>query len=528
MTPPPEDGRAGDSTGNGAASSSGIAEVSPIRQGAIVGTPYREETTFQTGELILGRFKILRFIAKGGAGEVYEAKDLELRCPVALKVARPEISENEHALERFRREIALARQVTHPNVCRIFDVFRVELPPKYPGGAPRRTLFLTMELLTGESLAARLHRAGPLDPEEALPLIGDMASGLAAAHRAGVIHRDFKSANVVLVQEEARLRAVITDFGLARGLLADEVHPETITHSGTVVGTPTYMAPEQLTGGLVTEASDAYSLGIVIYEMVTGHRPFKGDTDLSTAIKRLTDAPPSPRLHAPQLDLHWEQAILRCLEREPEDRFPNLDNLVKVLTGDAISVPPPRVVRKRRRHLLIAAIAAPAILGVGYLGVTLVRTGGETNAAVQTLAAPPTVAVLAFKNLSGRPDSDWLSTALAEALTISLRESPRLNTVARESVDRTSAALGLETSSSFAEDTLARIRDALDADLVIDGSFLARGEEAGGEIRLSLRMRGDFANTSLSIIGNESDVFELVERAKQDLLEELNRSEAGD
>ncbi|HSA97220.1 MAG TPA: serine/threonine-protein kinase, partial [Acidobacteriota bacterium] len=216
-------------------------------------TRVSSDPTFASGQTLAGRFRVLRLIAKGGMGEVYEAEDLELGETVALKTVRAEIAESPQALERFKTEVHLARKVTHPSVCRIFDVFRHREEGSGPGG-PEAT-FLTMELLRGETLATRLARAGRMAPAEALPLVEQMAGALEAAHRAGVIHRDFKTANVMLVpqgSEPGGLRAVVTDFGLARRnpVVEGSIASETLTSS--VAGTPAYMAPEQIEGGPIT------------------------------------------------------------------------------------------------------------------------------------------------------------------------------------------------------------------------------------------------------------------------------------
>lgn len=216
-------------------------------------------------------------------GEVYEAEDGDLRERVALKTVHPSVASEEGAIDRFKREIHLARKVTHPNVCRIFDV-------GYHAEADRTPIvFLTMELLEGETLSARLRRRGRLPVEEALPIARQSATALAAAHAAGVVHRDFKCENVFLVPRGESERVVVTDFGIARGG-SDDAFGLTLTSAGGVVGTPAYMAPEQVAGETVTPAVDQYALGIVLFEMVTGDLPFKGETPISTAAKRLTEA----------------------------------------------------------------------------------------------------------------------------------------------------------------------------------------------------------------------------------------------
>jgi tetratricopeptide (TPR) repeat protein/tRNA A-37 threonylcarbamoyl transferase component Bud32 len=285
---------------------------------------------FAPGAIVAGRYRVVRFLAQGGMGEVYEVDDLELRERVALKTVRPEVAADFQAVDRFRREIQLARKVTHPNVCRIFDVSHHR-----PAGASEATIFLTMELLTGETLAERLRRDGPLPLAEALPVARQICLGLAAAHQVGVVHRDLKPGNVFLVTGRGAARAVVTDFGLARLESGHDPNAMTLTTAGGLVGTPAYLAPEQLEGGEITTAVDIYALGIVLYEMATGTVPFVGDSVLATAVKRLKEVPVSPRVHAPHLDGHWEAAILRCLERDPAARFASPLDVAAALAGTA-------------------------------------------------------------------------------------------------------------------------------------------------------------------------------------------------
>ena len=324
----------------------------------------RQTASFSPDDLLAGRFKVMRFIARGGMGEVYEAEDQELNERVALKTVRFEMAHREHAIERFKREIQLARKVTHPNVCRTFDVFRHADDNDSDGS--RETLIVSMELLSGETLEHRIRRKGRLSPEEALPLLEQMAEGLHCAHQAGVIHRDFKSSNVMLsasAPSASSIRTVITDFGLAHAVVSTG---ESLTGSLDVLGTPAYMAPEQLEGGKITPATDIYTLGIVIYEMLTGKLPFSGDSALSTALKRLSMPAPSPRLLVPELESRWESTVMRCLARAPEDRFSNTRDVVRALHGEEAktfnwegkSSP-----RKGRLALAAAAVLILVVLG---------------------------------------------------------------------------------------------------------------------------------------------------------------------
>jgi tetratricopeptide (TPR) repeat protein len=290
----------------------------PVRRAALA-------PRFRVGDRVAGRFRVRRFLGQGGMAQVYEAEDLELGQSVAIKALRSDLARDSPAAKLLKTEVLLARRVTHPNVCRIFDVFH---HPATGGDSASGDLWIVaMELLRGETLAARLRR-GPLTSEEALPLVRQMAEGLAAAHAAGVAHLDLKSANVILVPEREGTRAVLTDFGLAR---STDLPDATTWSKPSPRGTPAYMAPEQVSGGPVSAAADLYALGVVLYEMVTGRLPFRGETPRATAEKRLTERPLSPRTYAPELDPRWEQAILRCLERNPQRRFSSALDLAAAL-----------------------------------------------------------------------------------------------------------------------------------------------------------------------------------------------------
>jgi tetratricopeptide (TPR) repeat protein len=476
------------------------------------------------GEVVSGRYRVVRFLAAGGAGEVYEAEDLELGARVALKTVTPTTGSRAHQLERFRREILLARKVTHPNACRIYDVGQ----QRRDDGPP--VFFLTMELLPGPTLAERLAEDGPLAPSAALPLARQIAAALDAAHAAGIVHRDLKSANVMLVPDASSpggVRAVVTDFGLARARGDDQALAAAVTAPGVIVGTPAYMAPEQVAGGEASASSDVYSFGIVLYEMVTGKVPFSGSSPLSTAVKRLHEPPPSPRLHAPQLDARWERVILRALERDPAERFARAGDLVA-----ALAAPPGRAGGAARRWRTAALVAGGALAAA--LPWLLARAR-ERPAAVVLPAARPAVAVLGLRNLSGRADEEWLSTALGEMLTTELTAGERLRAVPGETVARAELELGLRGADSLAAPTLGRMRALLGADYLVLGSYVALPEASGTRLRLDLRLQ-EFDGgppQSIAVVGEQNRLFELVARAGGELrrrlgLGELSPVEAGE
>ncbi len=232
-------------------------------------------------------------------GEVYRADDLTLGQPVALKFLPEAIARNENALARFRNEVRVARQVSHPNVCRVYDVGEID-----------GQVFLSMEYVDGEDLASLLRRIGRLPGDKALDIARRLCAGLGAAHEKGVLHRDLKPSNVML---DARGNVLLTDFGLAG--LADEIEGAEIRN-----GTPAYMAPEQLTGQEVTAKSDIYSLGLVLYEIFTGKRPFEADTLAELVRVRNRHHTHQPHNWVKDLDPAVERIILRCLEPDPARR----------------------------------------------------------------------------------------------------------------------------------------------------------------------------------------------------------------
>ena len=256
------------------------------------------EGRFLPGRLLLGRYRIIALLGKGGMGEVYRADDLTLGQPVALKFLPDEAARDEGLLERFRGEVRIARRVSHPNVCRVYDV----------GDVDGQTFF-TMEYVDGEDLASLLRRIGRLPQDKALDIARQLCAGLAAAHTKGVLHRDLKPANIML---DGRGQVVITDFGLAG--VADDIRGNEIRS-----GTPAYMAPEQLAGKEVSPRSDIYALGLVLYEVFTGKRAFAESA--AKAMHGPADRTPSrPSSVVKDLDPIVEKVILRCLETEPTAR----------------------------------------------------------------------------------------------------------------------------------------------------------------------------------------------------------------
>jgi Protein kinase domain len=256
---------------------------------------------FVAGTVLAGRYRVVGLLGRGGMGEVYKAEDLKLRQLVALKFLPEELSSDGPMLARFHREVRAARQITHRNVCRVHDIGETVV------GA--RTLqFLSMEYIDGEDLSMLLRRIGYLPVSKGVELARQLCSGLAAAHEAGTVHRDLKPANIML---DGRGRARITDFGLS-GLAKDLKTEESS-------GTPAYMAPEQLRGAPATTASDIYALGLVLYEMFTGKRPFES-ANAGDLVKKQEKGAQPPSAVVRSVDPLIDAAILRCLSTNPGRR----------------------------------------------------------------------------------------------------------------------------------------------------------------------------------------------------------------
>ena len=297
----------------------------------------RTALTFKEGDLLADRFKIVRFIDRGGMGDVYEAEDVYLHMQVAIKAIRPDLLDVPGFQERFKREVKLAKEVAHRNVCRVYDMHPV------PGG---EVLFVSMELLVGETLALRLKRPDRITGEEAVELIRQMAAALGAIHDKGILHRDFKPENVVLVEGNSpgTLLVKVTDFGLAFRPASRRSGSGALTTQNLILGTPEYMSPEQAQPPdqqrELTRASDIYSLGLVIYEMLTGNRPLEAVTPWGTVQRRIAETIPSPKTFVRGLRGEWEDFILKCLDREPRLRYQNVREI-----EDALANLPPELVQ---------------------------------------------------------------------------------------------------------------------------------------------------------------------------------------
>ena len=325
---------------------------------AAVRTQPDEAVRFPAGIVLAHRYRIVGPLGKGGMGEVYRADDLKLRQGVALKFLPASLAADPVRLSRLHDEVRMARRVTHPNVCRVHDIVE-------SGGLQ----FISMEYVEGEDLVSLVRRIGRLAPHKALEIARQICAGLGAAHERGILHRDLKPANVML-DEQGEVR--LTDFGLAVAAADD--------HSGEVAGTPAYMAPEQASGRGVSVRSEVYALGLLLYELFCGRRPFEASSVEELLRHHRETPPPRPSELAPDVDPRVESAILRCLEKDPERRPGSALEVATALLGDdplavllaAGETPSPRLVAASKQPALapqwvLAAVAFVTVAGLGLL-----------------------------------------------------------------------------------------------------------------------------------------------------------------
>ena len=294
------------------------------------------------GILFAERYEIIEALGKGGMGEVYRAEDKKTGEELALKLIKPEISADAKTIERFSNELKLAHKISHRNVCRMFHL-----------SEEKGTSYITMEYVPGEDLKSFLKRSRRLDIGTAISIGKQVCEGMAEAHGLGVVHRDLKPSNIMIDKDG---NARIMDFGIARSLKTKR-----ITGAGVMIGTPEYMSPEQVEAKEVDQRSDIYSLGVILYEMVTGRIPFQGETSLSIAMKQKSEMPKDPKEFNAQIPEDLSQAIMRCLEKDKENRYQSAEELLSELTDIEKGVlKTERMVPKKAPREVIDSIAVTA------------------------------------------------------------------------------------------------------------------------------------------------------------------------
>ncbi|HEX7184915.1 MAG TPA: tetratricopeptide repeat protein [Thermoanaerobaculia bacterium] len=450
-----------------------------------------------TGMQLAGRYRILELVGVGGMGMVYKAQDEQLDLPVAVKVLRPDLARDAQRLERFKQELILARQVSHPNVVRTHDL-----------GSDGEIVFLTMDFVPGRSLGELLADEGRLDAERAVGIARQIASALAVAHAAGVVHRDLKPANV-LVDDSGH--AAITDFGVARSLVGTGP-----TLPGAVVGTLAYLSPEQARGGPLDGRSDLYALGILLYEMLTGELPFTGGSEAEALAQRLTGATRDLRAAGVAVPRQLAAVVRRLLQRNPARRYQSAEEVLDDL-GRLRGIRP-----RVWRRAALAACGLLVLLAAAWTVRELVRPARREPAPRPAAVAPRhAVALLPLADETGREDLAWVASGLPEMLAATLAEGPGLRVLDSQRVFQTLESLKLQPGPLPAAEA-RRLAELLDADRLVTGRLRASGERLRIDLSVLAADLPDAPAQPLHAETETGEVFRLVDQLGASLRSRLD------
>jgi serine/threonine-protein kinase len=412
---------------------------------------------FEPGQAFGERYTVVEEVGAGGMGQVYKAIDRKLGKTVALKLIRPDSAAQQEALVRFRRELALAQDVTHPNVCRVHDLGEVD-----------GVVYISMEYVEGQSLEDLIQSVGHLSPKQTVTLGRQICAGLQAIHERGIVHRDLKPGNIMVDRSG---HALVMDFGMAY-----HHGQERLTGEGAVLGTLAYLSPEQARGRLTDERSDLYAVGLVLYEMLTGRRPPGDGGGIPLALRDVGEGCPPPSRLAPEVPGTLDTLVMRCLQRDPARRFPSALALEEALAHAAAALSSSMSSRVRllpgtpRRPWPVAAAAALLVLGTAAAWWWL----GGRDPAPPPATRPPVVAVLALSNVGANPQDEYLGVGIADSLITHLAAVPAVTVVSRSAT--------LEAGRRLS-DTRALARD-LGVTYVVNGGV----QRAANRIRVTLNL----------------------------------------
>jgi serine/threonine protein kinase/tetratricopeptide (TPR) repeat protein len=431
----------------------------------------------QPGIVLGHRYEIVRSLGQGGMGAVYLADDREVGRPVALKVIRSELVGDPDILRRFRKELVLARGVTHPNVVRIFDL-----------GLMNGVRFISMEYVEGRQLSSILEERGQLPAKEAAEIVLQVGRGLAATHSQGVVHRDLKPSNIMVAKKG---RAVVMDFGIARGetgrsadtrLRAEASNSLTsITHVGDLLGTPMYMSPEQARGEGVDRRSDLFTLGLIFYEMLTGTVPLLGKSAHETLKKRCEETPIPPSVLEPQIPKAVNQIVLKCVQTSPRDRYQSADDLVHDLES-YLGIGQPRT--RGWTSLVAGGVATSLIIISGFFVY-------QKQAANTTITHTPVRILIA--DLDNQTPEPVFSGALEPVISFAMEETPFITSYERNRAHNVAAEL--KPGMTRLDATMARlvaIREGIN--VVISGAV----SRVDGRYRVSVEAHDSAQGTAIA------------------------------
>jgi serine/threonine protein kinase/tetratricopeptide (TPR) repeat protein len=461
----------------------------------------------QAGSLLGARYEILQMLGQGGMGAVYKARDRELDRLVAIKVIRPDLAGDPDSLKRFKQELILARQVTHKNVVRIFDL-----------GEAEGYKFITMEYIEGRDVKSILAERAKLAPEEAMGIVEQVCRALDAAHTEGVVHRDLKPQNIMLDKEG---KVLVMDFGIARSM-----ETPGLTQTGALVGTPEYMSPEQAKGEDVDARSDLFTLGIIFYQLLTGKTPFQANTIVATLLKRTQERAIPPVKEDPSVPPYLSDVVVKCLEIEPQHRYQSAQEILHDLATRhgprtrTLRFPRFRTVEEFPTKWVAPALAVVLLLTLGILfRAKIFGPAGKPKSTGPAIS----LAIVPFRNASGDPSLDWLGPSLAEMLSTDVGQSSYLRTVSADRLQQTFHDLRIEPNSKLDPDTVRHVAEFSNAQTVVWGHYGKFGNQIRIEATLQDFRRDRTAPLKLEA-ANEAALPETVDRLARAIRENLSLS----
>ncbi len=441
-----------------------VGSAWPSGQGVSVGGS-EASVGFAPGAIIAGRYEILQALGEGGMGTVYKATDRELDRMVALKTIRPELAANPAIIKRFKQELILARQVTHRNVVRIYDL-----------GEADGVKFITMEYIEGRDLTSLLREKGKLAPKEAAEIMEQVCRALEAAHMEGVVHRDLKPQNIMI---DAHGKVSVMDFGIAR---STEVVAEAMTYTGAIIGTPQYMSPEQAKGEKLDARSDLFSFGIVFYELLTGNSPYKADTVMSSLFKRTTEAARPAIELVPEIPRGLSEMVSKCLDRDLALRYQNAGEILADLDAWRDKRPTlaslPVIVPGPRRGLVWKWVAVGGLAVVVAIGAWAVSGKLTSKTASKAVVAPDvSLAILPFQNRTMESSVDWIGPSIADMLSTDVGQSAHLRTISPDRLHQVLSDLRVTPATAIDPTMVGRIAEFTNADTVVWGQYVKFGDQ---------------------------------------------------
>jgi len=449
------------------------------------------EFSLSPGDRFGNRYQILEEIDRGGMGRVYKAEDRELKIVVALKIIHPHNLNDKQAVERFKKEILLAREISHENVIRIHDF-----------GEEKGIKFISMPFIEGVNLKELIQKKGLLSLKKTIEISHQICAGLQAAHRKGIVHRDLKPHNIMI---DRRGNVFIMDFGLAKS-----IEGEGISLPDMVVGTPEYISPEQAKGEKVDGRSDLYSLGIIMYEMATGKLPFISETVLGYITKHINQKPVSPSISNPLIPVFFSRIIMRCLEKNPEKRYEHVGLLLRDFSIEEVARGP---FFKRPLVRKVARISGLVLLmGSIAIGIYLIKGKGVNDVFPSPLERKQSVAIMYFENHTGDKKMDRWSIALADLMITDLAQSRYFRVLPENRLFQILKELGLEKGGQILPGMMTKLASLGDVDHIITGSFARAGDMFRVSIKILDPVKGEFVDSGYVDGQGVESFFSMVDR----------------